>query len=376
MKSSIVIIFIALHIITYGHETKSPKNLKKAVSYLNNYAPDSIKNLIKICGDDTIKEISYPYGGEYKTIFNWTDRDNYGSKIVKYLDAKGVSIHQTEVILIAFKEYLKKGKFDEEKIIEPFKNLELKWKEEDKVRFTTDSLRGYYIPKDLNDAIHTLNKIYPDSIKVKITKLSERDYVSGNYRFGIGLWLRNNWQLWGGSRLSKFFDDNKIYHPESMSSVILESYFRYLKNEDLRFEEQVNNYVEWDEKAKKDEKEREEEKMEENKETFNNLKIGDTLEYNYNHEFASQSQEDKWMDDSCIAKGILVEKNDKHLIIKVKVIESCDRKGIVIYNDQNSYIYNKETKQWSRPEKRTIKYLKKRKLAWFRLDDWYKEYKE
>jgi hypothetical protein len=351
-KFSIAIILSAIHIVSFGQIIKSPKNLKKAVSYLNTYAPDSIKDLIKLSGDDTIKKTCYPYRGEYKTIFNWTDRDNYGSKIVKYLDDKGVSIYQTEVILIAFKEYLIKGKFDEEKIIKPFKNLELKWKEEDKVRYTTDSL------------------------KVEITKLTERDYTFNNYRFGIGLWIRNNWQLWGGSRLSKFFDDNKIYHPESMSSVILESYFRYLKNEDLRFEEQVNNYVKWDEKAKKDEKEREEEKMEENKETFNNLKIGDTLEYNYNHEFASQSQEDKWMDDSCIAKGILVEKNDKHLIIKVKVIESCDRKGIVIYNDQNSYIYNKETKQWSRPEKRTIKYLKKRKLAWFRLDDWYKEYKE
>lgn len=370
MKFSTILLLLIFSIATFGQESKSPKNLEKAVIYLNKHASDSIKSLVKRSGNDTIKKISYPWGGQYNTIFNWTDRDNYGSRILKYLDNKGVIQHQKEVILIAFKEYLNNGKFDEQKIIEPFKKLELKWNEEDKVRYTTDSLRGHYIPKDLDDAINSLNKIYSDSLKLEITKLAEKDYVYGNYRFGIGLWMRNNWQLWGGSRLSKFFRDNKISHPESMSVVILESFYRSLKNEDIRFEEQVKEYVEWEEKANANELEREKKELEEKKETFAEFNIGDVLEFNYNYEFASQSQEDKWMDDTCIVKGILIEKDAENLKINVKVIESCDRKGIVIYNNDNIRILNEKTKKWTRPEKRIVKYLKKGKSAWFEIDDW------
>lgn len=370
MKFSIILILLISSILTFGQETKSPKNLEKAIAYLNTHASDSIKSLIKRSGNDTIKNISYPWGGKYKTIFNWTDRDNYNSRIIKYLNNKGVSQHQTEIILIAFKDYLNNGQFNEDKILEPFQKLELKWSKEDKVRYTTDSLRGHYIPKDLNDTFKSLDKIYSNSIKIEITKLAEKDYVYGNYRLGIGLWMRNNWQLWGGSRLSKYFRDNNISHPESMSVVILESYYRYLKNEDIRFEEQIKEYVEWEEKAKADELEREKKEFEEKKETFSELNIGDVLEFNYNYDFTNESQEDKWMDDTCLVKGILVEKDAENLKINVKVIKSCDRKGIVIYNNDNIRIYNEETKKWSRPEKRIVKYLKKGKSAWFELNDW------
>ena len=358
--------------VTLGQEGKSPKNLEKAVSYLNTHAPDSIKSLIQRSANDTIKKISHPWG-DYKTISNWTENGNNNSRIVSYLDKKGVSHHQNEVILIAFKDYLNNGKFNEQAIIEPFKKIELKWKEEDKFRYTTDSLRGHYIPKDLNDAIRVLNNMYSDSLKVKITKLVEKDYVYGNYRFGIGLWIRNNWQLWGGSRLSSFFQDNNINHPESMSVVILKSYYRSLKHEDVRFEEQVKEYIAQDKKAKARLLEQEKRQLEEKKEAFDELKIGYVLEFNYNYEFATKSQEDKWIDDTCSAKGILIEKDIETLKIKVRVIESCDRKGIVIYNNDDYFIYNEDTKSLSKPKKRVVKYLKQGKSAWFEIDDWYFE---
>ncbi len=373
MRFSITLILLFYSVLIFGQETKSPKNLKKAIIYLNAHASDSIKSLIKRSDNDTIKKISHPWGGKYKTISNWVNRDNYGSPIIKYFDNKGISLplHQEEIILIAFKEFLNKGEFDEKIIIEPFKKREQKWDEEDKIRFTTDSLRGCYIPKDLKDAIKSIDKKYSDSTKVKITKLTEKDYVyGGNYRFGIGLWMRNNWQLWGGSRLSNFFRNHKINHPESMSVVILESYYRYLKKEDIRFEEQIKKYVEWEEKSKKNNLKRETKELEEKKEALAELKKGNVLEFNYNYKYTSQSQKDKWRNGTCLAKGILVEKDTENLKIFVKVIESCDRKGIVIYNNDNIMVYNKKTEKWSRPKKRIVKYLKKGKSAWFEVDDW------
>jgi hypothetical protein len=62
-----------------------------------------------------------------------------------------------------------------------------------------------------------------------------------NTHFGFGMWIRNNWCLWGGSRLSKYFNDLGIFHPDDMSSIILTSYHRYLNGEEIRLQEQIDH---------------------------------------------------------------------------------------------------------------------------------------
>jgi len=59
------------------------------------------------------------------------------------------------------------------------------------------------------------------------------------------MWLRNNWQLWGGSRLSKYFNNLGIFHPDDMSGIILDSYHRYLTDKEIKLEEQINFYQEY-----------------------------------------------------------------------------------------------------------------------------------
>jgi hypothetical protein len=187
---------LLVSLATFAQHVKTPKNLRAAVRELSQGTPDSIKAIIRKSKNDSIGEISYPWG-KFKTVHTWTDRDNFGSRIVKYLDSKGVSHsrYQDEVILIAFREYLNTGGFNERVILTPFQILERKMNAEDKARYTTDSLRGIYIPKDLQDCFVTLDQIYSDSIRLKIKALSEDEYVSGNYRFGMGIWMRNNWWL-------------------------------------------------------------------------------------------------------------------------------------------------------------------------------------
>ena len=43
----------------------------------------------------------------------------------------------------------------------------------------------------------------------------------------LGMWIRNNWGLWGGSRLQKYLFDISD-HPDGMSSIILEYYYDWL----------------------------------------------------------------------------------------------------------------------------------------------------
>jgi hypothetical protein len=377
MRFSITIIFLIFSFIVFGQETKSPKNINQAIRSLNKNLTTEIKvKLTKISSDSLLifyKNSESKFDLMDDWFFKWTQMSTtVDASLGKFYKKKGLEIpyDMIEVVLRTYQNKLKGNKAKHDEILKTFLLRQQKNNKENEIRYVTDSLSGFYIPKNLDDAINSLNKIYSDSVKLKITKLTEEDYVSGNYRFGIGLWMRNNWQLWGGSRLSKFFRDNKINHPESMSVVILESYYRYLKNVDIKFDEQIKEYVEWEEKSKINELEREKKELKEKKETFAELKIGNVLKFNYKNGFSNQSQEDKWMDDICLAKGILIEKDEKNLKIKVKVIESCDKKGIVIYTNDNVKIYNNETKKWSDSKKRIVKFLKKEKSAWFELDDW------
>jgi len=43
------------------------------------------------------------------------------------------------------------------------------------------------------------------------------------------MWLRNNWGLWGGSRLQQYFFEKEIKDPDRMSSIILSHYYNYLQ---------------------------------------------------------------------------------------------------------------------------------------------------
>src|SRR6476646_9910862 len=80
-----------------------------------------------------------------------------------------------------------------------------------------------YIPKDLDDCINQIDKFWDDTMKAEAIAMTE-DEFGGRYHFGLGLWIRNNWGLWKGSRLSKYFNSLGIYHPDDMSGIILSSY--------------------------------------------------------------------------------------------------------------------------------------------------------
>jgi hypothetical protein len=109
---------------------------------------------------------------------------------------------------------------------------------------------GVYIPKNLVDAILEIDKFYSDSLKTEIKILDENNYV-GDYHFGTGLWIRNNWNLWKGSRLSRFFNRNGIKHPDDMSSIVLVSYHRKLTGKEIKFKNQVAEYKKYWRESKK-----------------------------------------------------------------------------------------------------------------------------
>jgi hypothetical protein len=362
------IIFLLLIFSTYcvsGQKREfDPKNLKQAIDFLNKDCPDSLKAIIKITADSALSGLVYPYKSDYRTIFEWTNNDNIHSKIMKYFSKRGIQKYQDDILLITFKQYLLGNNFDEKAIFKPYQDIEKKWAKEDEVRFITDTLRGQYIPKNLEDCFTQINGFWHDTTRLKVKKMTE-DEFSTSVHFGFGMWMRNNWFLWGGSRLSKYFNDMGIYHPDDMSGIILDSYHRFLNHKELKLEEQVKHYQDFWENSKKQELSRK-------KDEFTEYIVGDTVFFLYRKGFTSEKQEEEFDNEKCIAKGRILEKDEKKFWIKVLLIDACDDKGIIYDDNEGSKIYNKKTKRFEPPKKRVIKRLKKGRSQWFEYSDWEK----
>jgi hypothetical protein len=98
---------------------------------------------------------------------------------------------------------------------------------EHEARLTAERVDGVYVPKDLGECFEELDRTLPEVDKREMRALPSRDGMI-RYHLGLGTWMRNNWGLWRGSRLQKYFSDRGVKHPEAMSSVILYHYHDWL----------------------------------------------------------------------------------------------------------------------------------------------------
>ena len=105
-----------------------------------------------------------------------------------------------------------------------------------------------YVPEDLDDCFTQLKShLEPQAIE-KMKSGTEADMSL--YHFSVGMWMRNNWGLWGGSRLARWFNAQGIKHPDDMSGIILTSFWRHLHGKPIKLEEQVKFYQDYWEKQK------------------------------------------------------------------------------------------------------------------------------
>jgi len=106
-----------------------------------------------------------------------------------------------------------------------------------------DSGFEVYIPRDLEDCFAELKKMLPKKLIKKIKDGKESDMIQ--YHLNLGMWVRNNWGLWKGSRLKSYFEKLGIHHPDDMSGIILDSFYRHLNNENIGLSGQVKFYQEY-----------------------------------------------------------------------------------------------------------------------------------
>jgi hypothetical protein len=105
-----------------------------------------------------------------------------------------------------------------------------------------------YIPSDLDDAMTQLDRILRSEDLDTMRTGTEDDMAQ--YHFGLGMWLRNNWGLWAGSRLARWFNERRIRHPDAMSGIILDSYWRRLHDTPVDLEGQVRSYLAYEDEQR------------------------------------------------------------------------------------------------------------------------------
>lgn len=97
-------------------------------------------------------------------------------------------------------------------------------------RLTLDSINHVYIPVNLKDCFLQLDKILKPIDKEVIKNYKSRGDMLGLHH-GLGMWIRNNWGIWGGSRLQVYFGQRGFSEPDSVSSIILDGYYDWIKGE-------------------------------------------------------------------------------------------------------------------------------------------------
>jgi hypothetical protein len=97
-----------------------------------------------------------------------------------------------------------------------------------------------YIPKDLSECFDELEKRLDQTLIDEMKAVTESEM--SKYHFGVGMWMRNNWGLWGESRLAKYFNSLGVYQPDEMSGIILTSFWRHLNNQPIKLEEQIGHH--------------------------------------------------------------------------------------------------------------------------------------
>jgi hypothetical protein len=203
-----------------------PRNIERGFRLLDKTMTETEKCLIRTLPEDSIyfhKE--FRNGADFYHAWKLYD----GSRLTKYLNKKGFcTAHEMyETILISYHRYLNDQNVDLNGQVEKYKKIRREEHESYLIQVEKDSINGVYIPENLDDCFIQLDKLLSNDDKQYISELEDREEMI-EFHHGLGTWIRNNWGLWGGSRLQKYFIEKGITHPDDMSGLILESYYDWL----------------------------------------------------------------------------------------------------------------------------------------------------
>lgn len=229
----IIILFSATNLFS-----QLPSNLEEAVAILEGKWSDSLmkaliqtddKYLFREFGDDSIliSFILINDTTEYQEFFQKIGVDRWS--------------HVLHITLDALKRDLQGLSFHNEDLVNHYKHLTSRKRFQEENPTIQDTLNGIFIPQNIKECILQLHLLIPFTELEEIKSMDESAFAAKTH-LTVGMWIRNNWGLWKGSRLSIYFNENGVYEPDSMSWIIFLSFHRHLKSKYLGTKELFEYY--------------------------------------------------------------------------------------------------------------------------------------
>jgi len=101
-------------------------------------------------------------------------------------------------------------------------------------RLSLQTIDGVYIPKNMLECMTQLDSILNFESKKQLKEATDI-WMFNSHMGGLGMWIRNNWGLHGGSRLLKYFNGRGIGKQRGVSDqisyTIVSSYVAWLKGD-------------------------------------------------------------------------------------------------------------------------------------------------
>lgn len=94
------------------------------------------------------------------------------------------------------------------------------------------------VPTTLDEALAALGTLISPEEQKWMRSVRSSIFHGGTHHF-LGRYLRNEWGLWEGSALARWFNAQGIYHADDMSGIILESFWRRLNGQEIGLAGQV-----------------------------------------------------------------------------------------------------------------------------------------
>ncbi len=108
-------------------------------------------------------------------------------------------------------------------------------------RIKLERIGQHYIPKDLKDAMRTLDELVSVASQESYAS-KEEDFVYHKLFFSFGRWIGTNWSLYEGSRFSVYLKQIGIDHPEGQIEFIMRAYHRHLNGLPLDVKQLATDY--------------------------------------------------------------------------------------------------------------------------------------
>lgn len=214
-------------------------------------------------------------------------------------------------------------------------------------RYLVDRINGVYIPKDIEEAIDTLDVVLSEKDKKYVADSLSLESFCATTHMSLGMWIRNNWGLWGGSRLQRYFTERNVYHPDDMSDKILNAFYKKkIKGMEYSFEDSITQDTQpstsvkviktklgrfmyrlrknWSRGMR-------ENKREIKKEGF---RKGKTVSFKYPYGCSTKEEQDIWLagNDTLVPKGRILDIDYYSRQIKVELTSIVSPYGIIVFD--------------------------------------------